>query len=322
MIESQPYYINLELSGFDEFSELSKQFKWNLEFKKLNVGSFSSHTQMISFDKVQIGKTKLSSTLLQNGQSPCGYRTFVLFANDTQSLVWLKRKVNTKDLIVYREDNFWESVSHDGFDMFTIDIEQEYLRSMIEESGGLLKDKNLRADEMIISMDTVTLLKIRQFLNQLFYKLERNALNIHSPKLRHHIIHKLPKLLLHIVNGCTENVHQKRRKRDIAVEKAVSFINETLYDKISMPELCTYANVSERTLEYGFQQKFSVSPIQFIKASKLYNVRQEIMLAKKGYSISEIAQKHGFKHLGQFAKDYKNLFGESPSTTIANIKYD
>jgi len=33
-----------------------------------------------------------------------------------------------------------------------------------------------------------------------------------------------------------------------------------------------------------------------------------------------MANRHGFWHMGQFAKDYKNLFGELPSQTLSKNK--
>lgn len=114
-------------------------------------------------------------------------------------------------------------------------------------------------------------------------------------------------------------LHQKRHKKDIAVDKAVSFINETRYGKITMFELCAYADASERTLEYGFQEKFSVSPKQYIKTTKLNDIRKELLIAPNQPIISDIANKYGFHHMGQFSADYKNLFGELPSESIKKL---
>jgi len=35
-------------------------------------------------------------------------------------------------------------------------------------------------------------------------------------------------------------------------------------------------------------------------------------------SVKSVAIRHGFFHLGRFARDYKSLFGESPSMTLAD----
>lgn len=313
--EFQPFYFNSEFKDFEFFQE--NALRWNLDFKKISKGDFFGGIQMLDFGCIQLTKSKLSGTIVQNGFSPKGYRTFILFADSSQSLIWLNNKLESKELIVYREDNLWESVSYDNFNMFTISIEQKYLNSVIEESNFLNLKKNLGKDERILTLNNSTLYNIQSFLNILFHKLGHNSIAIHSPNLQNKVIYKLPQLLLRILDGGNNNgsAPNSNRKRDKAINKALSYIENSSFDEITIPELCKYADVSIRTLEYGFQERFLISPKQYIKVLKLYDVRKEILNAKKRPVISEIAKKHGFRHMGQFSADYKDFFGELPSET-------
>jgi AraC family ethanolamine operon transcriptional activator len=46
-------------------------------------------------------------------------------------------------------------------------------------------------------------------------------------------------------------------------------------------------------------------------------VRQELKVAPAGTaSVREIARRWGFWHTGEFAADYRRLFGELPSETL------
>ena len=315
MTDFQPYYFNSEFSDFEFFQE--NAIRWNLDLKKISKGRFWGSMQVLDLGKVQLGKAKLSGTIIQNGFSPIGYRTFVLFADNSQSLVWLNNKLESKELIIYREDNFWESISYDNFNMFTISIEQNHLNSIIEESSFLNVEKNLEKDEKVLTLDKRTLFNIRNFLNILFYKLEQNSIVIHSPNLQNKVNYKLPQLLLQLLDGNEKYPDKKsERKRDQAINKALSYIKDTAFNEITIPKVCSYADVSIRTLEYGFQEKFLVSPKQYIKALKLNDIRQEILMNKNNPVISEIAKKHGFNHMGQFALDYKKQFDESPSQSF------
>lgn len=311
----QPFYFNSEFTDFEFFQE--NALRWNLDFRKISKGDFWGSIQMLDLGSVQLTKSRLTGTIDQNGFSPPGCRTFVLFADSSQSLLWLNRKLESKELIVYREDNLWESVSYENFNMFTISIKQSHLNSIIEESNFLNLNKNLEKDERILTLDKSTLFNIRNFLNILFHKLERNTIAIHSPNLQNKVIYKLPQLLLQILDGNNASVKKNKRKRDKAIDKVLSFINESLFNEITIPKLCSYANISIRTLEYGFQERFLISPKQYIKALKLNDVRQKLLLSPKRPVISEIANKHGFNHMGQFSADYKELFGELPSETIS-----
>jgi AraC family ethanolamine operon transcriptional activator len=55
----------------------------------------------------------------------------------------------------------------------------------------------------------------------------------------------------------------------------------------------------------------------YFKARRLNAVRHELRAAAAGTtSIGTIAQRWGFWHSGEFAGDYRRLFGELPSQTF------
>ena len=77
--------------------------------------------------------------------------------------------------------------------------------------------------------------------------------------------------------------------------------------------------MSERTLRYGFQDLLSVSPKKYILYQKLHQVRRNLIKEEGACKpIADIANYYGFWHLGQFAADYRKLFGELPSKTRTN----
>jgi AraC family ethanolamine operon transcriptional activator len=90
-----------------------------------------------------------------------------------------------------------------------------------------------------------------------------------------------------------------------------------LRNPLSLLELCRELGVSERTLHYAFQEVRSLSPMAYFKANRLNAVRQELKaVAAVTTTVHEIAQRWGFWHTGEFAADYRRLFGELPSQTF------
>ncbi|WP_408631189.1 helix-turn-helix domain-containing protein [Marinomonas shanghaiensis] len=57
----------------------------------------------------------------------------------------------------------------------------------------------------------------------------------------------------------------------------------------------------------------------YLRISRLNGVRRSLVQAKNGQAVSDIAAQWGFWHLSQFAKDYKQLFGETPSKTLTGL---
>lgn len=107
--------------------------------------------------------------------------------------------------------------------------------------------------------------------------------------------------------------------RKKVVDCARQFLDHHLDEPVTVTQLCEVTNVSRRTLQYSFESILGISPIQYLRISRLNGVRRNLVQAEKGQSVSDIAAQWGFWHLSQFAKDYKQLFGETPSKTLTGL---
>jgi transcriptional regulator GlxA family with amidase domain len=81
-------------------------------------------------------------------------------------------------------------------------------------------------------------------------------------------------------------------------------------------DLCKAAGVSERTLEYAFKAILGMTPMAYLTRLRLHRVRQALLSAPPGTMVSTVALKWGFWHFGDFARTYKECFGELPSDTL------
>jgi AraC family ethanolamine operon transcriptional activator len=117
--------------------------------------------------------------------------------------------------------------------------------------------------------------------------------------------------------GLPINPHDRNLGRWRAVEHAVTAMRNQPPDTLSVSELCRAAGVSERALRKGFVERFTLPPAGFLKAFRLNGARKDLRrLASPELRITDIANKWGFWHLGQFAGDYREWFGELPSQTL------
>jgi AraC-like DNA-binding protein len=111
-----------------------------------------------------------------------------------------------------------------------------------------------------------------------------------------------------------------RTRRQMGVELARRFIREHLHDPIRLADLCGHTHLRPRALEYGFREILDLSPMCYIKILRLNVVHRQLLDAPhEPRSISELALDAGFRHLSQFAVDYKAHFLESPSATRRRI---
>lgn len=118
--------------------------------------------------------------------------------------------------------------------------------------------------------------------------------------------------------------HQPRQALPSAKSQMLFRVAEHIkahqHGPIPIADLCAHAGVSERTLQYAFKRKFQMTPKQYLQARRLNGVRSAI-LSRPGVSITDLASEWGFWHMGQFAADYRKLFGELPKVTLANANF-
>lgn len=82
-------------------------------------------------------------------------------------------------------------------------------------------------------------------------------------------------------------------------------------------DLCRAAGVSERTLRNTFNEFFGVGPIRLLKMRQLREVRAALLAADPAQeTVASIAGRYGVWDFSLFARNYKRLFGESPSQTL------
>lgn len=75
--------------------------------------------------------------------------------------------------------------------------------------------------------------------------------------------------------------------------------------------------VSVRSLQEGFRRSLDTTPVAYLRRVRLEKARDELTAAEPGTtSVTEVATRWGFVHLGRFSSTYARAFGERPSETL------
>jgi AraC-like DNA-binding protein len=86
---------------------------------------------------------------------------------------------------------------------------------------------------------------------------------------------------------------------------------------VYLQEVCSALEVSAPTLRRCCEEHLGMSPMQYLGLRRLNLARQELQRRSSQTSVTTTAMNFGFWHLGRFADEYRALFGESPSATLA-----
>jgi AraC-like DNA-binding protein len=104
------------------------------------------------------------------------------------------------------------------------------------------------------------------------------------------------------------------------VRRAIDYMEAHLDQAITMSDLVEATGVAGRTLFMHFKSFKGVSPMRYLRNARLRQVRQLLLRAEGGASVTDIAMGAGFTHMGRFSVTYRRQFGESPSETLKGRK--
>jgi AraC-like DNA-binding protein len=106
-----------------------------------------------------------------------------------------------------------------------------------------------------------------------------------------------------------------------SIKRAKEYINDNIQQHISLENLAEITGVAPATLNKHFSHYTGQSPIKYIRNEKLALVHQILSSDAHNISVTDIALKFGFNHLGRFSEYYKRRYGELPSYTFKNRNY-
>jgi AraC-like DNA-binding protein len=102
------------------------------------------------------------------------------------------------------------------------------------------------------------------------------------------------------------------------VLEAISYIDAHLAETITMESIARNVHMSIRSIQQGFRDELGVSPMTYVRDRRLERVHAELAdaLPSDGVTVTDVATRWGFHHLGSFAVEYRKRWGVTPSETL------
>lgn len=105
------------------------------------------------------------------------------------------------------------------------------------------------------------------------------------------------------------------------VRRAIDFIEGHLQQVITLADITRASGVPGRTLRQHFKEHRGTSPMRYLHNARFARVHEALLHAAPDESVTQIAMRWGFYHLGRFALEYRRRFGELPSQTRARSRF-
>ncbi|MFF3487834.1 AraC family transcriptional regulator [Streptomyces sp. NPDC002701] len=105
--------------------------------------------------------------------------------------------------------------------------------------------------------------------------------------------------------------------RPATVRRVMRAIEERPAEHYDAARLAALSQIGVRALQEAFRKHVGMSPTAYVTEVRLRRAHEQLRAAEPStVTVTEVAYRWGFAHLGRFAQRYRARFGESPAQTL------
>jgi AraC-like DNA-binding protein/tetratricopeptide (TPR) repeat protein len=131
--------------------------------------------------------------------------------------------------------------------------------------------------------------------------------------LRAPIIHFAPQFRRMILDRSRAMVREPLPR---GLKQAIEWLEAEPARPWRLRDLAAVSGIAPRTLQKHFHRFLGRAPLAFLRELRFDRAREQLLHPAEHVSVTELATRCGFSHLGRFAVEYQRRYGESPSATL------
>jgi len=288
-----------------------------LDIHQISAGAYQGSCSVFSTNHLRVVHESQNQLIHKTGSIPKNVCTISLVYREDPSLRFSQfYHLNESLLFFLPEETEFDVKVSGGVETLYICLEQNRLLEYARAINGRFWEESPRD---LLAFNSTETRKLASVLGKLAGPLKGGGL---SPVGEKNLIDSLLLALdnsTEIITGDTAEYHTYKRANQM-VKKAREIIDAYMQSGNipSIVELCTELGVSERTLQYAFKKNMQLTPVAYLRILRLNLARTALLMSPpQSNTVSNIATMWGFFHLGKFSQDYRRMFGERPSETLA-----
>ena len=291
---------------------------WSQAYKQVKREPFAGHITELELGSLQIVLEQVRSPIEYQGAPVEGKVGFVVILRSEGSAYCHGRPLAPNTILKFPSNYLHRTFCTGPIEALGITVDLETFANYVDEMTDGEIDRNCLQGGFRVSDPEI----VHNFKKTILDIIERTS---DMPGLsediiwRNHNIERVNLLLLQVLKAgvSAPMTLPVPSTRAYIVDKAISFMEAHLNEKLPMSCICEAVRVSPRTLRYSFEQIVGVSPMQYMFSLRLHAVRRALLNGDAEKSINRVAENFGFEHLSRFAQYYRETFGELPSETTA-----
>jgi AraC-like DNA-binding protein len=310
----KPAIASVVSNDIDELA--GRMADWDNDWRQLETGRPQNRINVIAGQHTVIQQVHLSHSIHQQGKAPSQLMTFGFPASN--SLMSCDgREIPCPAMFDFNGANGYDAISRREFFGVTVSFSKVNFSRIAEQLK--LPTTQLIGNNLphLPTVENYPLGEFRQYL----YRLCDGLSNAKAPNGFHfataELDEELPvRLLMALAESRLESHDLPLKVREKGLRLAVDFIEANCQDNPSIPDICAATGLSWRSLDRAFKECLGIGPKRYLLNLRLTQARRQLKIAPPNAKVVDIANDWGFWHMGDFAREYKKMFCESPAESL------
>jgi AraC-like DNA-binding protein len=292
--------LNLEFDNFEEFNEGIRG--WSTNFVQVDRGVASVKMRHRMTNDINALDLQFSHSTYSVGAPEAGRRVFGM-VDRVPGCTWCGYDVTPNQILRFDLHEEFASCTPKGFVARTLSVDEKLIASVSERLGIPELVEFLDRSGDVLSADPVLMEGFRGIYDRPHYS-------------GNDLVVTVQQFIGLIAGNCTAFKQSRRKITSRKVDEALLYIGENAHMAITVADVCEAIDVDYRSLDRAFKERLGHGPKDSILAVRLQGVRRALIDADVSSRIIDVAGSWGFWHMSDFARVYRNEFGELPSDTL------
>ncbi|SMP34802.1 helix-turn-helix domain-containing protein [Shimia sagamensis] len=283
---------------------------WDIDFRQTEPGALQTRLDFRSGNDVTLMDISMSHAVHQTGVSPKGFISVGL-VRPNRIKSWNGCDFSASELVCFGNTKPFDGVGTTRFRGLTISISHQFSEALADEVG-------LPISEVLFGGSQPVIVRNCEYLENLHDAKRRSFAGGGQSLSREQEEDVLLNLLQATHRGRNSEDKSAPFARSKARRLAIDAMTANDTENLTIGDICHESAASWRTLDRAFKEEFGIGPKRYYLNLRLSRVRTALMDNEGNRNVVDIANDFGFWHMGDFAREYRKLFGDLPSVALKN----
>ena len=287
---------------------------WDVEHTQLGKGVFEGSLLGIHTPRIQMGISHFSHAIMTQGSFPDG--GIVLYYSTTEALNdslynFHNRTISPNEIVILTKSDELDLLTYDAIDLHTIVIDKDLFHKAFYTFFGESSDTPIKNKRLYLKADKIALFH-QTHIAWISYLSEEFPKLTNKPEYD-----KIESEILRQLFSCIFCTSATKKRKKFQIKKVRDMLYENIAKDMDIVMIADELNIGLSQLHQAFKKEYGVTPKKYLHLLRFNAVKKELLLADPhATTVSRIALKYDFLHMGHFSAGYKQLFGETPSQTL------